>query len=226
MSWNRCCANALRNENPISIAIRRKAWPASFVGSVVRGGPKRFTAPVASSYASGDDGRLNVAMKLVRVATAASSQNDVARMLLTCMESAFFAASTASAVAVPSVCLVKKASRCLIVRFIMSSLSEMMNCKVSRSTAPSLVIMNSNRREYTDWLMIGPMKCTTSSPAPGDGENSATCLCAVFMDSQIIGSTTKRIKSLSPMPYRGLPLTFKKPMAKMYVKLPMALYTV
>ena len=63
--------------------------------------------------------------------------------------------------------------------------------------------------------MIGPMKFMTSSPAPGDGDNRATCLCAVFMASQIIGSTTKRIKSLSPTLYRGLPLTFRKPMAKM-----------
>ena len=214
MSWNRYCANALRNENPSSIAIRRNAVAVSFAGSVVRGGV-RFTAPVASSYVSGDDGRLKVAMKLVSVATAASSQKDVARMLLTCMESAFRAASTASAVAVPSVCLVKNASRCLSVTFIMSSLSEMTNCAVSRSTAPSLVIMNSKRREYTLWLMIGPMKFMTSKPGPGDGDSSATCLCAVFIASQIIGSTTKRIKSLRPIPYRGLPLTFRKPMAKM-----------
>ena len=94
-------------------------------GSVVRGGRVGFTKPVASSYTSGDDGRLNVAMKPVSVATAASSQNDVARMLLTCMESAFFVAKMASAVAVPSVERVNTASRCLMVRFSMSSLSEM-----------------------------------------------------------------------------------------------------
>jgi hypothetical protein len=46
------------------------------------------------------------------------------------------------------------------------------------------------------------------------------CRCALFMASQIMGSTMNRITSFKPTEYRGEPLTFRKPIAKMYVKPP------
>ena len=107
----------------------------------------------------------------------------------------------------------------------MSSFREMITCTVNRSMAPSFVIMNRRRREYVAWLMMGPMKYAVLSPAPGLGFRSATCLCAVFIPSQIMGSNTKRMTSLRPMGYLGLEETFMNATAKAYVNAPNPLYT-
>ena len=98
---------------------------------------------------------------------------------------------------VPMTVRVKNPSRCLSVSFIMSSLREMMSCRVMTDTLPSLVRRKRRSREYTAWEMIGAMMLHVFKPGPGLGFIIATCLCAVFIASHIIGSNTNRTSSFS-----------------------------